>query len=151
MIFKEGESAVAPYVESTEFTLPSPSFEADLPATDHVVAVCTDLEQEDADADAPYLLLDSDRRVFDEYDNRGEDTHLLQEEIHQMQETEVQAFQNALKRRDSELANMKTRLQETEARAQRATARLQAIEDSRTWRMLGIYRGLRTSLEALRK
>ena len=40
----------------------------------------------------PYLLLDRDRRIFDECEDRAEDVELLREEVERMQETEVQAF-----------------------------------------------------------
>lgn len=182
VIFREDDSTVAPHTESSEFTLSNPSFDADPPATDHVIAVCTDSEHEDADSETPYLLLDRDRRVFDEYDERNEDAKLLQEEIQQLQATEVQAFRDGLKRRDSQVANLKAQLRNSEAqqrrisnleaqvqnleardqntkaqlqdsklREQRLTDHVRAIESSRSWRILGVYRGLRAGIDTLRK
>lgn len=158
VIFSESGGGAVPSMESAGFTFANPSFDAEPPATDHVIAVCTDYEAAGGEAEPPYLLLDRDRRVFEECDDRTEDTRLLQEEIRQMQETEVQAFQNALKVRDSEIADLKahlqgsdTQLRSSEARAQRLAGRVQAIENSRTWRTLGVYRRLRAGLGTLRK
>lgn len=60
-----------------------------------VVAVCSD-EPLGPDGGA-YLLLDRDGGVFDESAERAEDVGLLREEIRQMQETEAQAFLDALR------------------------------------------------------
>jgi SAM-dependent methyltransferase len=83
-------------VESARFSLTDPTLGAEPPATRSVIAVCGDAEglgQEEQ----PYLLLDRDRRVFDESEEHAEDVELMRGEIQQMQETEVQAFQDALK------------------------------------------------------
>ena len=83
-------------VKSARFSLGNPDLGAELPTTRSVVAVCTDaegLEQEEQ----PYLLLDRDRGVFDECEERAEDVELMQSEIRRMQETEVQAFLDALR------------------------------------------------------
>jgi hypothetical protein len=60
-----------------------------------VVAVCSN-ESLGPDGGA-YLLLDRDGGVFDESAEWAEDVGLLREEIHQMQETEAQAFLDALR------------------------------------------------------
>jgi hypothetical protein len=76
--------------------LTNPDLGAEPPTTRSIIAVCTDaaeLEQEEQ----PYLLLDRDRRVFDEREEYAEDVELMRAEIRQMQETEVQAFVDALK------------------------------------------------------
>ena len=89
------EIATAP-VSSARFSLGNPDLGAELPTTRSIVAVCTDaegLEQEEQ----PYLLLDRDRGVFDECEERAEDVELMQSEIRRMQETEVQAFLDALR------------------------------------------------------
>lgn len=143
MVFSESGGVATPAVENTEFTLANPSFDTGPPAADHVIAVCTGSETGE-ETEPPYLLLDRDRRVFDECDDRIEDTRLLQEEVRQMQETEVQSFQNTLKVRDSQISELKSQLQRLENR-------LHAIENSRTWRTLGIYRRLRAGLDTLRK
>ena len=83
-------------VESARFSLTDPTLGAELPTTRSVIAVCGDAEglgQEEQ----PYLLLDRDRRLFDEAEEHAEDVELMRGEIQQMQETEVQAFQDALK------------------------------------------------------
>ncbi len=83
-------------VESARFSLTDPTLGAELPTTRSVIAVCGDAEGL-GQKEQPYLLLDRDRRVFDESEEHAEDVELMRGEIQQMQETEVQAFQDALK------------------------------------------------------
>ena len=94
------QPASAP-MEVAQFSLTDPRLGVGSPATRSVIAVCGDvagaLEQEER----PYLLLDRDRRVFDESEERAEDVELLRDEIQQLQETEVQAFIDAIKLRQS--------------------------------------------------
>ena len=68
---------------------------AGAPTTRTVVAVCSDRPL--GGEDGAYLLLDRDRRVFDESAERAEDVGLLREEIRQMQRTEAQAFLDTLR------------------------------------------------------
>jgi SAM-dependent methyltransferase len=96
-----GEEAIAASVEVARFTLADPHFGAGPPITRSVIAVCSDVAEAVEREEQPYLLLDRDRRVFDEYEERVEDVELLRGEIRQMQETEVQAFVDALKIRVS--------------------------------------------------
>ena len=88
-------------VESVRLSLNDPRFGVEPPTTYSVMAVCSD----DAEAlgweERPYLLLDRDRRVFAECEERAEDVELMRDEIRQMQETEVQAFVEAIKVRQS--------------------------------------------------
>jgi hypothetical protein len=72
-----------------------PLLGAGAPAARSVLAVCSDrpLGRERG----PYLLVDRDGAVFDESSDRAEDVWLLREEIRQMQETEAQAFLDALR------------------------------------------------------
>jgi SAM-dependent methyltransferase len=83
-------------VESARFSLSEPTLGAEPPNTRSVIAVCSDGEIPGQE-EQPYLLLDRDRRVFDECEERAEDVELLRGEIQQMQETEVQAFRDALR------------------------------------------------------
>jgi hypothetical protein len=76
--------------------LTNPDLGAEPPRTRCIIAVCTDAEEPQQEEEA-YLLLDRDRRVFDECEERAEDVELMQSEIRQMQETEVQAFLDALR------------------------------------------------------
>jgi len=94
----EEESIGAP-VEVGRFSMAEPHFDAGPPVTRSVIAVCSDVAE--AVEREAYLLLDRDRRVFDEYEERVEDVELLRCEIRQMQETEVQAFLDAVKIRVS--------------------------------------------------
>jgi SAM-dependent methyltransferase len=87
--------ATAP-VKSARFSLTSPDLGTEPPTTHSIVAVCTDAA-ELGQEEQPYLLLDRDRRVFDECEERAEDVELMQSEIRRMQETEVQAFLDALR------------------------------------------------------
>ena len=97
-----GEVTSAP-VESARFSLNDPGPGAEPPTTRSVIAVCGG----DAEAlggqeeEQPYLLLDRDRRVFDECEERAEDVELLRGEVRQMQQTEVQVFVDTLKMQQS--------------------------------------------------
>jgi SAM-dependent methyltransferase len=95
-IFPASEELTDTPVTSVRFSLANPDLDTEPPTTRSVVAVCSDAEvlgQEEQ----PYLLLDRDRRVFDESEERAEDVELMRGEIRQMQETEVQSFMDALK------------------------------------------------------
>ena len=96
-IFPASEGATGVSVESARFSLADPHFGAEPPVTRSVIAVCSDTEAPGQEEERPYLLLDRDRRVFDECEERTEDVELLRGEIQQMQETEVQAFVDAIK------------------------------------------------------
>jgi hypothetical protein len=84
-------------VESARFSLTEPDLGAVPPTTLSVVAVCGDAEALEGHEEQPYLLLDRDRSVFDENEERAEDVELMRDEIRQMQDTEVQAFLEAVK------------------------------------------------------
>jgi hypothetical protein len=94
------EVAGAP-VEVGRFSLTGHNFGVEPPTTRSVIAVCSDAAQALVDKEPPYLLLDRDGRVFDECEERAEDVELLRAEIRRMQETEVQAFVEAIKIRQS--------------------------------------------------
>jgi hypothetical protein len=113
----EGESA-DPEVESTRFVLTEPSFGKALPGADVVLAVCGGAEL--PNVERPYLLLDRDRRLVHECEDGREDVGLLKDEIRQMQETEVQAFKDALNVRNGELAYLRLRLEHAEAELDRS-------------------------------
>ena len=95
-VFPVSDKVTGAPVESARFTLADPTPGAEPPTTHSVVAVCADVEPL-AREEEPYLLLDRDRGVFDESEERAEDVELLRGEIRQMQETEVQAFRDALR------------------------------------------------------
>jgi SAM-dependent methyltransferase len=84
-------------VESARFSLTNPDLGAEPPTTRSVIAVCSDTEVLGQEEQQPYLLLDRDRGVFDECEEHAEDVALMRGEIQQMQETEVQAFLDALR------------------------------------------------------
>jgi hypothetical protein len=99
-VFPASGEATGAGIESARLSLTIPGFGAELPIARSIIAVCSDTEGIDQEKQ-PYLLLDRDRRVFDECEERAEDVELLRGEIQQMQETEVQAFLDALKLRQS--------------------------------------------------
>lgn len=155
-------------------TRPSPS--AEPPVSLFVLAVCSDSAAWKESGGQPYLLLDRDRHIFEEYADSREDVELLREEIQRLQHTEVQAFQDSLRLQSSEglylkarlesyeaqveqhkariehlreqnrqletLKEQNRRLQETVRRSEKTEDRLRAIENSRTWRLFGVYRRL---------
>ena len=96
-VFPAFEEATGVPVESARFSLTDPELGAVPPTTRSVIAVCGDAEALGEQEEQPYLLLDRDRRVFDENAERAEDVELMRDEIRQMQETEIQTFVDALK------------------------------------------------------
>jgi SAM-dependent methyltransferase len=93
-----GEVTGAP-VETARFTLADPRFGVEPPTTRSVIAVCSDTAVALADdEERPYLLLDRDRGVFDESEERAEDVELLRAEIRRMQEIELRALVDALRK-----------------------------------------------------
>lgn len=140
LIFPFTNELVAASVESMQSSSTRTTFGTKPPITHFVVAVCSDSEVPQEDG-APYLLLDLERRIFEEYEEQHEDIRLLRDEIQQMQDTEVQAFLNALQfHTDAAKRNLRKEFQNLEER-------LQAIENSRAWRLLSTYRSLRAKLK----
>ena len=95
-----GELTAAVPVESVRLSSGGPRLGGGPPTTRSVMAVCT----EDAEAlgeERAYLLVDRDGYVFDECEERAEDVELMLGEIRRMQETEVQAFVEAIKIRQT--------------------------------------------------
>lgn len=137
-----------------------------VPAGDFVLAICGS----EAAGESPRLVLDGDGLAFEELAKAREEAELLEAEVRQMQETEVQAFRDALKLERERVAKLgsemddsrrrlgelRGRLGEAETRSKklseensrlkaangRLRKRLQRIEASRTWRVLGLYRRL---------
>jgi|SRR5215207_611124 len=108
-VFPVSEEATTTPLESTRFSLASPDLGVEPPTTRSVMAVCSDAEalrQEEQ----PYLLLDRGRRVFDECEERAEDLELMRGEIQRMQETEVQAFLDAVSLRRNVAAEINRRI-----------------------------------------
>jgi SAM-dependent methyltransferase len=147
-----GEISGTP-VESVRASVTGPYPGAEPPPTRSVMAVCGDaktLEREEP----PYLLLDRDRRIFDECEDRTEDVELLREEIRRMQETEVRAFQDSLRLHMTEISHL--RAQVRRARTQELALRtmrnqLRAMENSTTWRLFEPYRRLMGRIDAARR
>ena len=129
-------------VESAPSSATVPSFDSKLPTPHLVVAVCGDGEVPEEHGRS-HVLLDSDRRVFEECDDYREDAELLRDEIQHMQRTEVQAFQDEARLRNSELVYLRAQLERSRARLQRLEKYIDNIENSRSWQALGVYRRLR--------
>jgi SAM-dependent methyltransferase len=134
-VFRNPGDMAAASVESTVFYSSSISFESAPPATNYFMAVCSNTVISHAEDGQPYLLLDRERYVYDESDDQRQDIQALKDEIQQMQETEVQAFQDTLAIRNSEngylraqLAGAESRLRETEKRLREARSRQEKTE-----------------------
>ncbi len=166
LIFQESSTGDAK-IERASFSSTVPAFNPDFPDTHFVLAVCSDSEIPGTENERPYLLLDSERSLFEEYEDLQEDVQLLREEIRLMQETEVQAFRDATKFRGSEISYLNTRLERLEeseqhllllveslqaqnssleAQNKSLKEHLKSIENSRTWRVFDPYRRLRAML-----
>jgi SAM-dependent methyltransferase len=136
-------------VESTTLSLTSPYLGKEPPTTRSIMAVCSNAEA--VRQEEPYLLLDRDRRVFDECEDRAEDVELLRGEIRQMQETEAQAFLDALRLRGTEIAHLRARVRRAEGEAQRLETHIHNMQRSTTWRVFEPYRRLRARMDAAKK
>jgi O-antigen biosynthesis protein len=127
LIFRAFEKVDSASVECARSTSVNPYFSVEAPTTRFVIAVCSDIEVPGRE-DQPYLLMDRDRRIFDEHEDRCEDVELLRDEIRRMQETEVQAFQEAYHSRNSEIAYLRAQLDRSEAQAKNLEAQAQRLE-----------------------
>lgn len=142
--------------EGAHFALSDPAPGAGWPGGRSLLAVCSSgggLGDEET-----YFLLDRDRRVFEDREDLREDVEMLRGEVLRMRESEAQAFQDTLRLRNSEVNHFKNRLDLSDAhlrelmdRNEKLVARnkaleghLQEIQGSRAWRLLGLYRRLRT-------
>jgi SAM-dependent methyltransferase len=138
-------------VESTTLSLTSPYLSKEPPTTRSIMAVCTNAEA--VRQEEPYLLLDRDRRVFDECEDRAEDVELLRGEIRQMQETEAQAFLDALRLRGTEIGYLRARIRDSDAQIHGLKNQIKGLknqirdmENSTTWRVFEPYRRLRARI-----
>jgi SAM-dependent methyltransferase len=129
IVFPASEEVTGALVESARPSSVTPHFGAEPPITRSVIAVCGDAEALGHE-EQPYLLLDRDRRVFDECEDRAEDVDLMRNEIQRMQETEVQAFQTAL-------------ILGRSAGLHRYLIYLRNVTRGLRWRLSGSYRRLR--------
>lgn len=172
-VFPEAMGPAGASVESVPASASTPLVGPELPTTGWALAMCFRTEgPEDgsfAEQEQPYLLLDRDRRVFDEREDRTNDVELLRGEIERMRETEVQAFQDTYRLLFSEIAFLRARVRRSEARARQAERdakarvvrserraedaekRIRDMENSATWRVFEPYRQLRTRLDDARK
>jgi len=95
-----GELSAAVPVESVRLSSGGVRLGEESPTTRSVMAVCAEAAEALGEERA-YLLVDRDRGVFDECEGYAEDVELMLGEIRRMQETEVQAFVEAIKIRQS--------------------------------------------------
>jgi len=152
-IFPDAREIDATSVESAPLSLAVPRVGAEPPTTRSVVAVCGATEV--LEREKPHLVLDRDRRVFDECEDRAEDVELLREEIRRMQETEVQAFQDSLKLHRTEIAYLRARIRRSDAQIHGLKNQIRSLknhirdmENSTTWRIFEPYRRLRARMDA---
>ena len=139
-VFKDPDGLSGFSIESLPFAAPEPEFGSGPPDTDLALAVCGGAEL--PASEIPYLLLDRDRRLLDGREDAQEDIELLKAEIQQMQETEVKTFHETVAAREAENARLR-------AGKEKLRRRLDDIERSRVYRLLGTYRNLRTRLDGI--
>ena len=160
LVFPEAGGATPASVESAPASAVFPFVGPEPTTTRRALAVCSRAEvlEDEAEQERPYLLLDRDRRVFDECEDQAGDIELLRDEIARMQETEVQAFRDSYRLLFSEIAVLRAQLRQSEARmrqiekrAQGAERRIRDMKNSATWRVFEPYRQLRTRLDETRK
>ena len=151
------------FVEGASLSPSAPRFGPERPTSRNIVAVCGGAEALE-NAEQPYLVIDRDRRVFDECADQAQDVDLLATEIKNMEKTEVQTFRDALWLRGSEIAYLRAQIRDqirnSEARTRRSEAQIRSneaqiqnlkqqiheMENSTTWRMFEPYRRLRAWL-----
>jgi len=155
-VFPEAGKITGTSVESASLSVSAPYVSAEPPTTRSLIAVCGDTEG--LERQKPYLVLDRDRRVFDECEDRAEDVELLREEIRRMQETEVQAFYDARKLRGTEIGYLRARIRRSDAEIHGLKNQIQSLrnhirdmENSTTWRIFEPYRRLRARMDARKK
>jgi O-antigen biosynthesis protein len=148
LVLPVSEELDAASVESASAASANPRFVAEPPATGSLLAVCGDAEV--FEREEPYLLLDRDRRVFDEHEESAEDVELLRAEIRQMQETEAQAFLDALRLRGTEIGYLRARVRRSEAQERHMRNVVREMQNSATWRVFEPYRRLRAKVDAVR-
>src|SRR5918999_212618 len=78
-----------------------------------IVAVCGG---EGPPEERPVILLDGDRRVFEEHEDLARDVGLMWEEVDRMQETEAQSFRDTLNLFKSEVSYLRARVRSAEGR-----------------------------------
>jgi SAM-dependent methyltransferase len=128
LILKDAERLPRVSAESTRFFSAESSFSTEPPATQFVIAVCSNSEVSGKENEQPYLLLDRDHRIFDECEDHREEAQLLLDEIQYIQETGAQAFREAIKLHNSEVAHLRSQLEHSEERGQQLKNRLHAVE-----------------------
>jgi O-antigen biosynthesis protein len=133
-------------VETARFSS-DPSFSAEPPDTRFVVAVCSDYEVPGQGNERPYLLLDHDRRVFDEFEEYHEEVL----DVIGVRGTEVASIGVQPGRHEGKGRNLETQIQNLRAQNEELKDRLRAIESSRIWWLLGGYRRLRARVATRRK
>ena len=159
------EEATNPGIQQFRSSAADPTPETGHPATRSLLAVCGGAELPEG---KPFLLLDRDRRVFEEHEDLARDVGLMWEEVNRMQETEAQSFQDTLKLFKSEVSYLRARVRSSEAELQRAETRaatrirqlegqaarlrdrIRDMESSATWRVFEPYRQLRSRIDAAR-
>lgn len=104
------------------------SFDAGPPLTLSILAVCSDSQIPQREDKRPYLLLDRERSVFEECEERREDVELLREEVRRVQETEVQAFEEALQRHGSENLSLRDEIRRYKAQLQHLRGRNEKLQ-----------------------
>ena len=134
-VFPVSEKVTSALIQSARLFSTSADLGVEPPTTRSVIAVCSDAGISGQE-EQPYLLLDRDRRIFDECEDRAEDIELMRGEIQRMQETEVQAFRDAHGWHVSVAAELNRYL------LNRYLIRLLGIMRSMLRRSFGLYRRL---------
>lgn len=109
-------------------SISSLSFDAGPLLTLSILAVCSDSEIPQREDQRPYLLLDRERSVFEECEERREDVELLREEVRRVQETEVQAFEEALQLHGSENLSLRDEIRRYKAQLQHLRERNEKLQ-----------------------
>lgn len=144
LIFKDSANLSGGSIESARSSISEPAISEDSPEADFVVFVCSDSALAEGEDERPYLLLDRDRRLLEECADHREDIKLLRDEIRDMEQTEIQAFQDTLRFRNTELTHLRTKNKELQTHVQN-------IENSRAWQLLRAYRRLRAVAGRLKR
>lgn len=138
-----------PTLESTRFSLPDPKFGQEVPTTLYMVAVCTNGRGPEPLRE-PHLILDRDRRVYEEFADRQAALDPLLTMYHSHQQEMValqirrQVRQQAQEIREEMQEQLRERVQELQGQVQDQVQEI--LQSSRIWRLTQKLRAARNLL-----
>jgi SAM-dependent methyltransferase len=144
-------------LESAPFSLEAPDFGPEVPVTLYLIAVCANGAPPQPLAH-PYVVLDRDRLIYEDYEQRYVKVRrlLLAARHHrgrarELTQTLSKTRQEASRARklENQLENVRLHNRQLEEHSRRLGRRLQAIESSRSWKLIRRIGALRARVLSL--